>query len=89
MIIETEVDKLVKQSTVNTKRIILYNDDVNSFENVINCLIKYCKHSSEQAEQCSILVHYKGSCDVKHGDFMELLPIYEALLENKLKVEIQ
>ena len=45
--------------------IVLYNDDFNTFDHVIFTLIKVCKHTSEQAEQCAILVHYKGQCTVK------------------------
>jgi len=88
-IVETELDVLVKTSLNDVKKIILYNDDVNTFENVIDCLIKYCKHNNEQAEQCAMLVHYNGKCDVKNGSFDDLLPIYTALLDNKLKVIIE
>lgn len=89
IIIETELDKLIKESLGYTKKLMLYNDDVNSFEHVISCLVKYCRHSLEQAEQCANLVHYKGKCDVKNGSFDDLLPIYTALLDNKLKVIIE
>ena len=54
--------------------IVLYNDDFNTFDHVIFTLIKVCKHTSEQAEQCAILVHYKGQCTVKTGVFEELKP---------------
>ena len=49
----------------NENEIIVYNDDVNTFEHVINTLMKVCDHTAEQAEQCSIIVHYKGKCGVK------------------------
>lgn len=88
-IIETELDKLVRESVQPTKVLNLYNDDVNSFEHVINCLIKYAKHVPEQAEQCAMLVHHKGACSVKRGDFDSLLPVYTALLDNKLTVKIE
>ena len=51
-------------------QIVLYNDDVNTFDHVITTLIYACEHTSEQAEQCAIIVHYKGKCTVafvKHG----------------------
>jgi len=54
--------------------IILYNDDVNTFEHVINTLIEVCDHTPEQAEQCSLIVHYKGKCSVKRGSYDELEP---------------
>lgn len=88
-IIETEIDVLIRESLEETKKLVLYNDDVNSFEHVIDCLMKYCKHSSVQAEQCSLLIHHKGACNVKNGSFDDLLPIYTALLDNKLTVKIE
>lgn len=86
---QVKIDELIKELIEPSKAIILYNDDVNSFEDVIDCLIKYCKHNNEQAEQCAMLVHYNGKCDVKNGSFDDLLPIYTALLDNKLKVKIE
>jgi ATP-dependent Clp protease adaptor protein ClpS len=70
-------------------QIILYNDDVNTFDHVIHCLIKYCKHSPEQAEQCSMIVHYKGKCTVKHGSFTDLKPICQALCDKGLSAVIE
>ena len=89
IISDTELDKLVKESIGYTKKIILYNDDVNSFEHVINCLMQYCKHTSIQAEQIALIVDGNGKCDVKIGSFDELHPIYSALLDNKLSVKIE
>ena len=68
--------------------IVLYNDDFNTFDHVIFTLIKVCKHTSEQAEQCAILVHYKGQCTVKTGVFEELKPQCTQLLEAGLSAEI-
>ncbi|MBK8600811.1 MAG: ATP-dependent Clp protease adaptor ClpS [Flavobacterium sp.] len=68
--------------------IILYNDDVNTFDHVIDTLIRVCNHTSEQAEQCAILVHYKGKCTVKTGSFDELKPQCTQLLEAGLSAEI-
>lgn len=85
----TQIDNLIKESTDNSKILMLYNDNINSFDHVIFCLIKYCKHSITQAEQCAMLVHYKGKCDIKNGSFDEILPIYNILLENKLKVTME
>jgi ATP-dependent Clp protease adaptor protein ClpS len=69
-------------------QIILYNDDVNTFDWVIESLVDICEHSLEQAEQCSILVHYKGKCEVKTGTYKELEPRCTALLERGLSAEI-
>lgn len=61
--------------------LVVFNDDVNTFEHVSHILIKVCKHSSEQAEQCTLLIHYKGKCTVKTGSFTELRPMCENILE--------
>jgi len=68
--------------------IVLYNDDVNTFDHVIDTLIYACDHTAEQAEQCSILVHYKGQCVVKTGEYKELEPRCSMLLEAGLSAEI-
>lgn len=68
--------------------LILYNDEFNSFDHVIDCLVRYCEHDELQAEQCSLIVHYKGKCAVKKGSFDDLRPKCEALLENELTAEI-
>lgn len=87
--IETQIDDAIKELIEPTKKIILYNDDYNTFEHVIICLIKYCEHSVEQAEQCAITVHNNGKCDVKRGSEKKLKPIYETLLDKGLKVKIE
>ena len=53
--------------TSKEHQIILHNDDVNTFDHVVETLIRVCNHTPEQAEQCSIIVHYKGKCAVKNG----------------------
>ncbi|QYS85849.1 ATP-dependent Clp protease adaptor ClpS [Flavobacterium oreochromis] len=68
--------------------IILYNDDVNTFDHVIDTLIRVCDHEELQAEQCAILVHYTGKCGVKTGSFDELKPQCSALLDAGLSAEI-
>ena len=65
--IQEDVEVAEKESNLN--EIVLYNDDVNTFDHVINSLIFACEHTPEQAEQCSIIVHYKGKCTVKTGEF--------------------
>mgnify|MGYP000008497080 FL=1 len=68
--------------------IILYNDDVNTFDHVIECLVKICDHSYIQAEQCAYIVHYSGKCSVKTGLLEELIPKCTALLEAGLSAEV-
>jgi ATP-dependent Clp protease adaptor protein ClpS len=85
--IQEEVDVLEDYGLNN--EIVLYNDDVNTFDHVINTLIRVCEHTSEQAEQCAILVHYKGRCTVKTGSFDELKPQCSSLLDAGLSAEIE
>lgn len=69
--------------------IILYNDDFNTFDWVIECLMKYCKHQAIQAEQCAWIVHTKGKCSVKTGDFSVLIPICNALCDSGLSAKLE
>lgn len=68
--------------------LILYNDDVNTFDHVIDCLVRICKHDELQAEQCAMLVHFKGKCDVKHGERADLMAMCQALLDEGLSATI-
>ncbi|MFD2823226.1 ATP-dependent Clp protease adaptor ClpS [Lacinutrix iliipiscaria] len=79
---------LVETLEQNLNEIVLYNDDVNTFDHVIDTLIYACDHTPEQAEQCSILVHYKGQCTVKTGVYDELEPRCTILLDAGLSAEI-
>ena len=73
---------------VNEHQIVLFNDDVNTFDHVVETLIRVCDHTLEQAEQCSIIVHYKGKCTVKTGSYEELKPRCTQLLQADLSAEI-
>ncbi len=84
--IKEDISVLEKENRQN--EIVLYNDEVNTFDHVINMLIYACEHTPEQAEQCSIIVHYKGKCTVKTGDYNELEPRCSMLLEAGLSAEI-
>lgn len=79
---------LLKEKTVKQNEIVLFNDDVNTFDHVIDTLIYACDHTPEQAEQCSIIVHYKGKCTVKTGPYDDLKPRCTKLLEAGLSAEI-
>jgi len=85
---KTQEDVLVEELVAINNEIVLFNDDVNTFDHVIDTLIRVCQHSSEQAEQCAILVHYKGKCTVKTGSFEELKPQCTKLLDAGLSAEI-
>ena len=85
---KVQEETLVEEQIGNNNQIVLYNDDVNTFDHVIDTLISVCKHTAEQAEQCAILVHYKGKCTVKTGALEELIPQCSALLEAGLSAEL-
>jgi len=85
---KTSEDLLLEEEVVKNNEIVLYNDDVNTFNHVIDTLIYACEHTPEQAEQCSIIVHYKGKCTVKTGVYDELEPRCSLLLDAGLSAEI-
>ncbi|MBS9766304.1 MAG: ATP-dependent Clp protease adaptor ClpS [Flavobacteriaceae bacterium] len=84
--IQEEVDILEKE--VSQHKIVLFNDDVNTFDYVIDLLMGYCEHTAEQAEQCAMLVHYTGKCVVKTGEYEDLEPRCMALLNKGLTAEL-
>lgn len=69
--------------------LIVYNDDVNTFDHVIESLVKVCRHDSIQAEQCTHIIHYKGKCQVKRGAYEKLEPMCTALLDRGLSAVIE
>ncbi|GFZ94401.1 ATP-dependent Clp protease adaptor protein ClpS [Aquaticitalea lipolytica] len=85
---KTSEEVLLDEDVLKQNEIVLYNDDVNTFDHVIDTLIYACDHTPEQAEQCSIIVHYKGKCTVKTGPYDDLEPRCSMLLEAGLSAEI-
>ena len=79
-----DTDELV----VEEKSVVIFNDDINTFEHVIETLVRVCKHTPEQAEQCTWLIHYKGKCSVKSGQFEILVPIKNAICERGIDAKI-
>ncbi len=84
-ILEEILEEVIDQQH---SEIVLYNDDVNTFDHVIDTLIATCEHTPVQAEQCAMLVHYKGKCTVKTGVYKELEPKCSKLLQAGLSAEI-
>lgn len=72
----------------NIKELILFNDDVNTFDFVIETLIEVCRHDPHQAEQCAMVAHYNGKCAVKSGTLIELKPVHDEMCNRKLSVSI-
>lgn len=70
------------------KTIVVFNDDVNTFDHVIETFVDILNHSSEQAEQCAWIIHTKGKCKVKNGDYEELEPLCSAILNRGISAEI-
>ncbi|GGW27596.1 ATP-dependent Clp protease adaptor protein ClpS [Arenibacter certesii] len=79
---------LLEEETANQNEIVLFNDEVNTFDHVIETLISVCEHTPEQAEQCSLIVHYNGKCTVKTGEYKDLEPRCTLLLQAGLSAEI-
>ncbi|MBW7674643.1 ATP-dependent Clp protease adaptor ClpS [Chryseobacterium chendengshani] len=79
---------LVLDETDEVYKLILHNDDIHTFDDVIEALIEICKHDLIQAEQCTMLVHYKGKCTVKTGSMDVLKPMHEKLISRSLTSEI-
>jgi len=69
--------------------LVLYNDDFNTFEYVINSLVEVCDHTTEQAEQCATIAHFKGKCEIKKGLKTDLQPMQVALIKKNLKALIE
>ncbi|WP_027420821.1 ATP-dependent Clp protease adaptor ClpS [Crocinitomix catalasitica] len=87
---EVEFDEKVAllEKEVDSKNLVVYNDDVNTFDHVIDSLVKVCRHEIIQAEQCTWIVHYNGKCAVKEGDMDKLLPMRRALNERGIDAKI-
>jgi ATP-dependent Clp protease adaptor protein ClpS len=81
-----ELLEVVEVTDVND--LVVFNDDFNTFDHVIKTLIRVCKHTIEQAEQCTWLIHYKGKCAVKTGTMDELKPMREAIVDAGIDARI-
>ncbi len=83
----TEVAESIEE-VIDLRELVVFNDDVNTFEHVTKTLIRVCKHTPEQAEQCTWIIHYKGRCTVKNGAYAELKPMREAITEAGIDARI-
>jgi ATP-dependent Clp protease adaptor protein ClpS len=71
------------------KKLVLHNDDFNHFDFVVHALVDVCGHDPEQAEQCALIAHYKGMCDVKEGTYKEMIHFHKELSLRNLTVSIE
>ena len=86
---DLEEEILEDEKEARLREIVLFNDDVNTFEHVIESLIDVCEHDLIQAEQCTYIVHYNGKCSVKSGSYLRLKPMREGLLDRGLSAVIK
>ncbi|MFY8021674.1 MAG: ATP-dependent Clp protease adaptor ClpS [Bacteroidia bacterium] len=84
-----EDDVLLLEDEAEESKVVLYNDDVNSFDWVIECLVEICEHDYLQAEQCALLVHFKGKAIVKSGSQEKMKSICQALCDRDLSAIIE
>lgn len=84
---DEETDILVSEETPFS--LVVWNDEVNTFEWVIQTLVDICDHSEEQAEQCAMLIHTKGKYAVKHGDYDTLKPMCDAITERGIGATLE
>jgi ATP-dependent Clp protease adaptor protein ClpS len=86
--IETETEIVEKTVETTVRNLVVFNDEVNTFDWVIETLIEVCKHTANQAEQCTLIIHYKGKCSVKEGEFEELVAMRNEICRRGISAEI-
>ena len=88
---ELKEDELVEvlDEVSNPFHLIVWNDEVNTFEWVIETLMEICNHSYEQAEQCAYVIHFKGKYAVKHGSYEVLKPMCDAITDRGIGATIE
>lgn len=86
--IDFDEDVLLLEETVELRNLVVYNDDINTFDHVIKTLMEVCGHEPEQAEQCTLLIHHKGQCTVKSGVFEDLAPMCSAIHDRGISADI-
>ncbi len=86
---QEDTDVLVEEDVYSGCYLVVYNDEVNSFEYVTITLIEVCEHSQEQAEQCTLQIHFRGKCVVKNGEFDELVKMRNEICRRGISAEIE
>lgn len=87
----TQTQEVLALEVIETleKNIVVFNDDINTFDHVINTFVSILKHTEHQAEQCAWIIHTKGKCKVKNGTYEDLEPLCTAILDSGINAEIQ
>jgi ATP-dependent Clp protease adaptor protein ClpS len=86
---QPDVEVLLEDATSLGHQLIVYNDEVNSFEYVITTLIEVCEHTAEQAEQCTLMIHFRGKCGVKSGIYEDLVSMRNEICRRGISAEIE
>jgi ATP-dependent Clp protease adaptor protein ClpS len=84
-----ELETDVIDTLVTSFNLIVWNDNVNTFDWVIKALVEICDHTEEQAEQCAYIIHFQGKYAVKQGDYDTLKPMREAIVERGINATIE
>lgn len=87
---EIDIIEVLEESIADVKlwSLVVFNDDVNTFDHVIETLIQICEHNPQQAEQCALIIHFKGKCCVKSGDQEELIAMRNAICDRGISAEV-
>ena len=90
MQISENTDTEVLEEAVDTevRSLVVFNDDINTFDWVIETLIDVCGHTPQQAEQCTIIIHFKGKCGVKDGAYEELVEMRNDICRRGISAEV-
>jgi ATP-dependent Clp protease adaptor protein ClpS len=87
--IQYEEDLLLDELLTESRKLVIYNDDINTFDHVISCLVEICRHDALQAEQCALLIHYKGKAVVKEGEADKIRVMCEGLCDRGLSAVME
>lgn len=85
---DVDVEVLDEVVATDVHSLIVFNDEVNTFDHVITTLMEVCEHTPEQAEQCTLIIHYKGKCSVKNGSWEELVPLRNEICRRGISAEV-
>lgn len=86
--IDTDIELLEETVETEVRSLVVFNDDVNTFAWVIETLMEVCEHAPEQAEQCTLIIHFKGKCSVKQGEFDSLVSMRNEICRRGISAEI-
>ena len=86
---QDDLDVMEAETGGTVAHIIVYNDEVNTFDWVIKCFVEVCEHTDAQAEQLSLIIHFKGKANVKTGSKEQLMPMKEALIDRGLSAVLE